>query len=125
MKLKEMYELRFNKEYKFRNKVWSILCNEFFQKYIPKNSIVLDVAAGHGEFINHIKAKRKIALDLNPDTKKLVNKNIEVIISKATNMKKIKSKSVDIVFTSNFFEHLTREEIIKVIQEINRVLKSK
>jgi len=69
------------------------------------------------------KSKKKIALDLNSDVKKFAEKNVEVIVSKSTNMKKIKSESIDVVFVSNLFEHLTKKDIVKTVQEIRRVLK--
>lgn len=125
MELNKMYNLRFNKETKFRNKLWAILCTKFFQKYINKNSVVLDVAAGHCEFINNIQAKEKIALDLNKDVKKLANKNVRVLIEDASFIKSLKNSSVDVVFISNFFEHITKEDITKVIKEVRRILKNK
>jgi len=118
-----MYSLRFEQETNFRKKMWSILCKEYFQRYIKKSDTVLDVAAGHGEFINNIKAKKKIAIDLNPDTKKFASKEVDVIINNASNMNRIKINSIDFVFISNFFEHLEKSEIIKVVIEVKRVLR--
>jgi len=103
--------------------MYDVLCKVFFQKFIPKNSTVLDVAAGHCEFINAIEAKEKIALDLNPDVKKYASKSVRAIIQSSVNMKSIRSESVDVVFCSNFFEHLERKDIVKTINEIYRVLK--
>jgi ubiquinone/menaquinone biosynthesis C-methylase UbiE len=121
--LKNIYQRRFNNDIQFRNKMYAVLCRQVFQKYIPSNAVVLDVAAGYCEFINNINASKKIALDLNSDVKKYAAKNVAVIRSSATEMSQVKSNSVDVAFTSNFFEHLTRDEIIKTIREINRVLK--
>ncbi|MCX9083174.1 MAG: hypothetical protein OIN87_00035 [Candidatus Methanoperedens sp.] len=55
--LREMYRRRFGDDIEFRAKLWAMLCNNFFQKYIPENSVVLDVGAGYCEFINNIKAR--------------------------------------------------------------------
>jgi ubiquinone/menaquinone biosynthesis C-methylase UbiE len=121
--LKEMYQRRFGEDVAFRKKMWEVLCAKFFQRYIPAHAVVLDVAAGYCEFINNIKASRKIALDLNPDVKHLAGPDVEVVLARSTNMRKIKSASVDVAFTSNFFEHITREDIAKTIEEVRRVLK--
>ena len=43
------------------------LCEDFFQRWVPRESTVLDIAAGHCEFVNNIKAARRLAVDLNPD----------------------------------------------------------
>ena len=50
-----------------RNKVWRVLCSSYFQKLVPREATVLDLACGYGEFIQlNIEAKRKIAVDLQP-----------------------------------------------------------
>lgn len=121
--LKEMYDRRFRKDMAFRSKMWDVLCKDFFQRYVPENSIVLDVGAGYCEFINHIKARKKIALDMNPDIKEFASDGVKVIVSKSTAMDIIDNDSIDVVFSSNFFEHLNKEDIVKTINEIYRVLR--
>lgn len=121
--LKEIYHRRFAEDSKFRNKMWEVLCADFFQNYIPENSVVLDVGAGYCEFINNIRVMRKIALDLNPDVKKFAGSEVEVVLSSSTYMKQINDETVDVAFISNFFEHLSKEEIVRSLKEIHRVLK--
>ncbi|MFA7685205.1 MAG: class I SAM-dependent methyltransferase [Candidatus Gracilibacteria bacterium] len=121
--LEQIYKRRFGKDVEFRKKMWKILCNNFFQKYIPKNAVVLDVATGYCEFINNIKAGEKITLDINPDIKKFANPDVKCLESSSTEMKGVKDNSVDVVFTSNFFEHLSKKNIVKTIKEMYRVLK--
>lgn len=122
-KLKEMYKRRFGNDIEFRNKMWEILCRDFFQKYIPESSAVLDVGAGYCEFINKIKAIKKIALDLNPDITEFASSDVETVLSGSTYLGQIKDASIDIAFTSNFLEHLSKEDIVKTFQEVYRVLK--
>ncbi|MBI2193882.1 MAG: methyltransferase domain-containing protein [Planctomycetes bacterium] len=100
------------------------MCSDFFQAYVPRDSVVLDVAAGYCEFINHIEARKKIALDLNPDVQKFKNPDVQAIVSGSTDMGAIAEGSIDVAFTSNFFEHLTRPDIVKTICEVRRVLKA-
>jgi ubiquinone/menaquinone biosynthesis C-methylase UbiE len=119
----KIYERRFGKDAVFRQKMYSVLCSKFFQKYISKNATVLDVAAGYCEFINNIQAKHKIALDINPDIRKFADKSVKIILAPSTDMSKIYSNTIDNVFISNFFEHITKEDIIKTLNEIHRVLK--
>lgn len=122
--LETIYKRRFRGEVEFRNKMWQILCNDFFQKYIPKDSTVLEIAAGYCEFINNISAKRKIAVDLNPDIKNYAKEEVETIESSSTNMRQIKDSSCEIVFISNFFEHLSKDDILMTLRETYRVLKT-
>jgi len=119
----KMYRRRFGKDVEFRKKIYQVLCADFFQKYISENATVLEIGAGYCEFINNIRAKKKIALDLNPDIKKFAGDDVEAVITSSTDMKLIKNESIDVVFANNFFEHLSKEDIVKTIREVNRVLK--
>jgi len=103
--------------------MYQVLCADFFQKYIPEDATVLEIGAGYCEFINNIRAKKKIALDLNPDIKKFAGDDVEAVIASSTDMKLMKNESIDVVFANNFFEHLSKEDIVKTIREVNRVLK--
>ena len=119
----EMYRRRFSKDIEFRQKMYQVLCTEFFQKYIPEDATVLEIGAGYCELINNIRAKRKIALDLNPDIKKFAGNDVEIIVASSTDMRQIKSEEIDVVIANNFFEHLSKEAITKTVREVNRVLK--
>lgn len=122
--LEKMYHRRFGEDIEFRKQMWSILCKDFFQNYVPKNSTVLDIGAGYCEFINNIKAGKKLALDSNPDISDFISNEVQIVLSKSTNIDQIKNDSIDVVFVSNFFEHLSREDIVGTIKEIYRILKN-
>ncbi len=96
----------------------------FFQKYIPEEAIVLEIGAGYCEFINNIKAKKKITLDLNSDVKKSAGDDAETVIVSSTDMKQIEKGSVDVVFANNFFEHLSKDDIVKTTGEVYSVLRT-
>jgi ubiquinone/menaquinone biosynthesis C-methylase UbiE len=118
-----IYRRRFETDSEFRKGMYTILCESFFQKYVPKKSTILEIGAGYCEFINTIHAKKKIALDVNPDVRLHAQKDIQTIIGKSTCMEVIQTESVDRVFANNFFEHLTKPDIIQTLHEVYRVLK--
>lgn len=117
-----LYERRFTGEDAFRNSMWRVLCRTFFQKHIDPRSTVLEVGAGHCEFINHINAARRIAVDLSTDTVHYAAPGVEVVTSASTDLSAIPNATADIAFASNFFEHLTRPEILATMRELRRVL---
>lgn len=125
--LNKLYEIRFKEKDRVRkDAVWKVLCTCFFNRYIKPTDTVLDIACGYGEFSNHIQAGRKIAIDLNPDARKYLKEDIELHLSNASSMEKISSSSIDLCFSSNFFEHLPDKQTMdKVLGEAFRVLKSK
>ena len=114
--LSDLYRIRFAKETLPRkNAIWKILCSDFFSKYVKESDTVLDIACGYGEFINNIEAKEKLAIDLNPDAKGYLNKDISFELCSANDLKhKIKGKA-DIAFTSNFLEHLPDKNALNEI----------
>lgn len=125
--LSSIYRERFKEEsHKARNLLWKTLCERWFQRYIPFEASVLDLAAGHCEFINHIQCKRKIAVDLNDDTPRFAAPDVQVVKAWSHDMHEIESGSVNIVFVSNFFEHLpSKQAFIDTLVEIKRVLAPK
>ena len=121
--MEAIYRRRFKGDEEFRQEMWKVLCSNFFQKYVQLNSTVLEIAAGSCEFINNIKAQRKIAVDINTDIYSHSNPDIEVIVCSSTDLSHIPLNTVDNIFVSNFFEHLTRSDIVITLKEAYRVLK--
>jgi len=104
--------------------IWKTLCRHFFQELIGRDQAVLDLACGYGEFINNIEAAKKYAVDLNPDAPRYLGSDVEFHASPAHGMHGIPNDAVDVVFTSNFLEHLkSKEECDAVLAEVLRVLK--
>ena len=67
--LDRLYSNRFSEqERKIKLRMWKTLCESFFSKYVSPDSTVVDIGAGYCEFINSIRARRRIAIDLNPET---------------------------------------------------------
>lgn len=119
-----IYADRFDKDEAKRQVMWKILTKDYFQKFVDKKDTVLDLAAGYCEFINNIECDKKIAIDLNAATKKKANKYVKVYQALSTNLPKELTSKVDVVFTSNFFEHLdSKNELIDTLKEVHRVLK--
>lgn len=112
-----------DEELEAKEALWKILIDGMLQKYIKDNDTVLDIGGGQCLFINNIKCGKKYANDLNPDIKKYANSDVIAIQERADNLSSIPDKSIDVVFASNFFEHMKdKDELENVILEIRRVL---
>ncbi len=120
-----LYRGRFSKkEVESKSRIWQILCRHFFQDYVSPNDTVLDLGAGYCDFINNIQCREKLAVDLNDDTPLLAHTNVTVQQTSSTNLSFLADESIDVVFTSNFLEHLrTKEEALQTFDEVHRVLK--
>ena len=122
--LTRIYEKRFSGHENYRNRVWKILIKEFFSKWIKESDHILDLGCGYGEFINHISCEVRHAMDLNPKTKFLLDGDIMFHEQDCSSPWKIEPNSLDLVFTSNFFEHLPKKDSLdRTIGEIKRALK--
>jgi SAM-dependent methyltransferase len=120
--LQRLYKIRFSEEeIPRKNEIWKVICKKFIQKYIKPSDTVVDVACGYGEFINNISAKRKIAIDINPDAQKLLNSDVEFKLSKATDLGSVIGNEADIIFVSNFLEHLADKNMLEEFLEQIRI----
>jgi len=104
--LSRIYAQRFAANLDYRKRVWRVLIDSFFQRYISRNAAVLDLGCGYGEFINQVQAGRKYAMDLNPDAPRYLSADVEFIRQDCSQPWPVEEASLDIIFTSNFFEHL-------------------
>ena len=122
--LKQLYQARFSSREAYRKQVWRIICNIFFSRYVPKTATVLDVGAGWGEFISSIEAQEKFAMDLNPETKDHLPSGITFLHQDCSQPWPVESGTLDVVFTSNFLEHLPdKPSILRTVAEAYRCLK--
>jgi len=107
-----------------KRQIWAVLCRDFFSRHVPSDATVLDLACGYGEFINQIEAGTKIGVDLNPESETFLAADVRFHRSTANHLDAVESGSVDVVFASNFFEHLpTKAALDEVLKEAHRVLR--
>jgi len=115
------FETRFP-NYPFRDKVFRPVV-EYIQRYIPEDSVVLDLGAGYCNFINHIIAKEKHAADISNIIQKYANKEVICHIKNCVDLNDIPNEKFDVVFESNLLEHLDTNQAEKTLKEIYRILK--
>lgn len=122
--LARLYQERFNAgELNGKRQLWQALYDGFLKQYVRENDTVLDLGAGSCEFINSCHARTKIAVDLNPETKRFA-RGAQVMLAASHNMPDVGNGTVDVVFTSNFFEHLPdKRALMDTLLECHRVLR--
>ena len=122
--LKAIYHRRFSQTQAYRNRVWQELTVSFFSSWIRPDATVLDLGCGYGEFSNNICAGRKLAMDLNPDAANHLAKGVEFMEQDCSAQWPLPDQILDVVFTSNFFEHLPDKTCLKrTLQQAFRCLK--
>jgi SAM-dependent methyltransferase len=105
--------------------IWSSLTEFFSRRFPAETHRVLDLAAGRGEFIHHVKAAYRVALDLNPGAFDPELEGITLVQADATRLHEhFDDDSFDLVFCSNFLEHLyDKDQVHLVFREVHHVLR--
>jgi len=119
-----MYEERFGGLEEYRRRVWRVLYADFFEPFVRGGGAVLDLGCGYGEFINQVQGPACYAMDLNPGAGRHLNSTVQLFQQDSSRPWPLPDSSLDLVFTSNFFEHLPDEPALrKTLQEAHRCLR--
>lgn len=118
------YRLRFERLAPYRDAVWKVLIRNYFQAIVGRDRAVLDLGSGWGEFIRNIDARSKFAMDLNPDAQSRAGQGVTFLLQDCSAQWALADNSLDVVFTSNFFEHLpSKDALRRTLNEANRCLR--
>lgn len=107
---------------KDRDRMWKPIVEYIQKKYIPEDSVVIDIGAGYCNFINNIVAKEKYANDHNEIIKRYAAKNVKLYIQDCTNLSNIPKDKFDIVFAAGLLEHLDLSGIELFLGHVFRIL---
>jgi SAM-dependent methyltransferase len=122
--LRRIYAARFAANAAYRRAVWRILIDDFFSQWLRPTDAVLDLGCGYGEFINQVRASRRLAMDLNPDAPARLEPAVECLLQDCSQPWAVPDGTLDVVFTSNFFEHLPDKAALgRTLDEVRRCLK--
>ncbi len=124
--LDRLYAARFpDAERESKARLWRVICEAFFSKYVPGDGCVLDLGAGYCDFLNSIHARRRIGIDLNPDTIRFAAPGVEVYQLPLERLwEAVEQGTVDLAFASNVFEHIRGQDaLLEVLANVRRVLR--
>jgi SAM-dependent methyltransferase len=116
------HETRFNFDQK-REVLWQTLVEHFFQKSISSDANVLELGCGYGHFINNVKCAKKYAVDTWSGAAGHLAKGITFISRPVWQLEKLPARSIDYVFASNLFEHITQAELEKTLSLLKKKTK--
>ena len=122
--LQRIYGARFSNNLEYRKNIWRVLIDDWFAKYVSRDDVVLDLGCGYGEFINTVQCREKYAMDLNPDAPRFLADQVKFLAQDCSMRWPFPDASLDVVFTSNFFEHLPDKTALgRTLDEIRRCLR--
>lgn len=118
------HDSRLTKDHK-RDTVWKALWRYFFSKRIRPDDTVLDLGCGYGEFINNVTARRRIGIDAWDGMPAHLEPGVEAIVGSVTDLSRIEDGAVDYAFSSNLFEHLSRDQLAETLAQLEVKLSAK
>lgn len=122
--LQAIYDERFNAHITYRKEVWRVLVSHFFSRFVAAADSVLDLGCGYGEFINQIACERKYAMDLNTRARQYLASDVTFIEQDCSATWPLPDNTLDVVFSSNFFEHLPSKQALgDTLEQVRRCLK--
>jgi len=118
----EMYfETRFTPD-RQREVLWRTLYRYYFARLIAPTDCVLELGAGYGSFINEVVARRKIAVDSWAGFVNHLQPGIESRVCDVTDLSFLEPSSVNFVFASNLFEHISQDDLTTVLTQLKTAL---
>jgi 2-polyprenyl-3-methyl-5-hydroxy-6-metoxy-1,4-benzoquinol methylase len=110
--LDALYGQRFDADqYRRKRAIWREL-GRHLQRYLPADAAVLDLASDGGHFLAGITAATKVAVDIR-DTSAAMPPDVHFIQSDSLRLREaMPVGSFDVVFVSNFLEHLPSRQAV-------------
>jgi SAM-dependent methyltransferase len=120
-----VYDLRFGeREQKSKERIWYELGRYLQRKYVPEGGRVLDIATDRGYFIRNVSAAERWATDLRDTSSSLPSIVRFVKADGLTLADALPTDYFDLVFMSNYLEHLdSAESVIQQFRVAHRLLK--
>ncbi len=121
--LAKVYKFRFEQLAQSKKaETWGIITN-WIERQLENPKIVLDPAAGLGEFIVASRAQERWACDLT-DQRKSWPKNITTRFGDIA-IVELPKEHFDLIFVSNFLEHLaTPDHVYRYVMQLRQALKT-
>jgi len=101
--------------------VWREIAR-YVSRDAPNAKVAVELGPGYCDFINAFSADQKIAFDLNSEMSEFADAGVDLRIQDASHLSDLPPGSVDLIFASNFLEHLDESEAIQLLSAARQAL---
>lgn len=105
----------------YRTKVWLEIIR-YIARDCPNVGNLLELGPGYCDFINHFPAGQKTCVERNVAMQQYAAHGIRFVCEEAGRLSGIPDQSLDLIFASNFLEHLGEEGHQVLLPNIHRTL---
>jgi SAM-dependent methyltransferase len=106
-----------------RSVVWKVVAHHLAE-HIPPDADVLEIGAGYCDWINHVRAARRVAVDVWPEVSRHAAPGVEAVLLDASGgLTPFGEATFDVVLASNLLEHFPPDTAAAVARDVWRVLR--
>jgi hypothetical protein len=105
--------------------VWRVLA-DYVARWVPENAHVVELGAGYCDWINSVRAARKVAIDVWPEvTRHAAPDVLPLVLDASKDLGTLEREAFDVVLASNFLEHFEPDIAAKVVEDVAAMLRRK
>ncbi len=106
-----------------RTVVWRVIAGHLAH-WISPDASVLELGAGYCDWINHVRAVRRVATDVWPDFRQHAAPGVDTMVLDAgRDMARLPDAGFDAVLASNLLEHFEPDAVAELARQVARVLR--
>ena len=110
-------------EHPARQGVWRVIA-DYLAPWVPEDSHVLEIGAGHCHWINSVRASHRLAIDMWPDVGRFAAPGVEARVMDASReLPALPAAHFDAVLASNVLEHFEPDTASRIVREVAALLK--
>jgi cyclopropane fatty-acyl-phospholipid synthase-like methyltransferase len=110
-------------EHPARRIVWKAVADHL-GRYVPPDAAVLEIGAGYCDWINHVRAARRVAVDVWSGMPACAEPGVEpVILDLSHGLQSLGSNAFDVVLASNLLEHFPPSQVGALVDGVAAVLR--
>jgi len=105
-----------------RARLWRHVAR-YLARHVPPDAAVLELGAGYCEFINHVQARRRVALDAGSQVVGCAAPGVEAVQADVLAfLPAVPDAAFDVVLASNFLDHFEWPVLAQIIAELHRII---
>ena len=103
--------------------VWRVIA-EHLGRWIPAGADVLEIGAGYCDWINQVRAARRVAVDVWPDVARHAAPEVEALtLDVGEQLRTLGERAFDVVLASNVLEHFEPAVAAGVVGDVAALLR--
>ena len=107
-----------------RAMIWRVIA-DYLAEYIPMTAQVLEIGAGYCDWINSVRAARKLALDVWPELPNYTASDVQPVVHDlSAGLPTWNAFSFDVVLASNVLEHFEPDMVSRLVSSIYTILRT-